>query len=55
MKAHPHRSYAVAAPIDESAAPDGMFINSGLPTRSVRTIRDGERLLVQVGGEGHAR
>jgi glycine/D-amino acid oxidase-like deaminating enzyme/nitrite reductase/ring-hydroxylating ferredoxin subunit len=52
-KAHPHRSYAVAAPVDASAAPDGMFINSGVPTRSVRTIRDGERILVQVGGEGH--
>jgi len=52
-KAHPHRSYAVAARIDAAAAPDGMFINSGVPTRSVRTIRDGERILVQVGGEGH--
>jgi glycine/D-amino acid oxidase-like deaminating enzyme/nitrite reductase/ring-hydroxylating ferredoxin subunit len=52
-KAHPHRSYAVAAPVDPSAAPDGMFINAGVPTRSVRTIRDGERILVQVGGEGH--
>jgi len=52
-KAHPHRSYAVAAPVDASAAPDGMFINAGVPTRSVRTIRDGERILVQVGGEGH--
>jgi glycine/D-amino acid oxidase-like deaminating enzyme/nitrite reductase/ring-hydroxylating ferredoxin subunit len=52
-KAHPHRSYAVAAPIEPAAAPDGMFINSGVPTRSVRTIRDGDRLLVQVGGEGH--
>jgi glycine/D-amino acid oxidase-like deaminating enzyme/nitrite reductase/ring-hydroxylating ferredoxin subunit len=52
-KAHPHRSYAVAAPIDETKAPDGMFINSGLPTRSVRTIRDGARLLIQVGGQGH--
>jgi glycine/D-amino acid oxidase-like deaminating enzyme/nitrite reductase/ring-hydroxylating ferredoxin subunit len=52
-KAHPHRSYAVAAPIEPAAAPDGMFINSGLPTRSVRTIRDGERLLIQVGGQGH--
>lgn len=52
-KAHPHRSYAVAAPIEPDAAPDGMFINSGTPTRSVRTIRDGDRLLVQVGGEGH--
>jgi glycine/D-amino acid oxidase-like deaminating enzyme/nitrite reductase/ring-hydroxylating ferredoxin subunit len=52
-KAHPHRSYAVAAPLDEALAPDGMFINSGTPTRSVRTIRDGERLLIQVGGQGH--
>jgi glycine/D-amino acid oxidase-like deaminating enzyme/nitrite reductase/ring-hydroxylating ferredoxin subunit len=52
-KAHPHRSYAVAAPIEAGAAPDGMFINSGTPTRSVRTIRDGAALLVQVGGEGH--
>ena len=40
-KAHPHRSYAVAAPIDPDEAPDGMFINAGVPTRSVRTIRDG--------------
>jgi glycine/D-amino acid oxidase-like deaminating enzyme/nitrite reductase/ring-hydroxylating ferredoxin subunit len=49
----PHRSYAVAAPIAAADAPDGMFINSGTPTRSVRTIRDGERLLLQVGGQGH--
>jgi glycine/D-amino acid oxidase-like deaminating enzyme/nitrite reductase/ring-hydroxylating ferredoxin subunit len=53
VKAHPHRSYAVAAPLDEAKAPDGMFINSGTPTRSVRTIQDGERTLIQVGGEGH--
>lgn len=53
LKAHPHRSYAVAAPLDEADAPDGMFINSGTPTRSVRTIPDGERLLIQVGGQGH--
>ena len=52
-KAHPHRSYAVAAQLDEAKAPDGMFINSGTPTRSVRTILDGERTLIQVGGEGH--
>ena len=52
-KAWPHRSYAVAAPLDPAQAPDGMFINAGLPTRSVRTIRDGERLLVQAGGQGH--
>ena len=53
LKAHPHRSYAVAAPIEADAAPDGMFINSGTPTRSVRTIRDGDSLLLQVGGQGH--
>jgi glycine/D-amino acid oxidase-like deaminating enzyme/nitrite reductase/ring-hydroxylating ferredoxin subunit len=52
-KAHPHRSYAVAAPIDASATPDGMFVNSGTPTRSVRVMRDGDRTYVQVGGEGH--
>ena len=52
-KTYPHRSYAVAAAIAEDSAPDGMFINSGTPTRSVRTIRDGERLLIQVGGQGH--
>jgi glycine/D-amino acid oxidase-like deaminating enzyme/nitrite reductase/ring-hydroxylating ferredoxin subunit len=52
-KTYPHRSYAVAAPIAAASAPDGMFINSGTPTRSVRTIRDGERLLIQVGGNGH--
>jgi glycine/D-amino acid oxidase-like deaminating enzyme/nitrite reductase/ring-hydroxylating ferredoxin subunit len=52
-KAHPHRSYAVAAPIDAAKAPDGMFINAGTPTRSVRTIRDGDRLLIQTGGQGH--
>jgi glycine/D-amino acid oxidase-like deaminating enzyme/nitrite reductase/ring-hydroxylating ferredoxin subunit len=52
-RAHPHRSYAVAAPIDPAHAPDGMFINAGIPTRSVRTIRDGDRLLIQTGGQGH--
>jgi glycine/D-amino acid oxidase-like deaminating enzyme/nitrite reductase/ring-hydroxylating ferredoxin subunit len=52
-KTYPHRSYAVAASIDAEKAPRGMFINSGTPTRSARTIRDGERLLLQVGGQGH--
>jgi glycine/D-amino acid oxidase-like deaminating enzyme/nitrite reductase/ring-hydroxylating ferredoxin subunit len=52
-KAHPHRSYAVAAPIDAADAPDGMFINAGTPTRSMRTLRDGDRTLIQVGGQGH--
>ena len=52
-KAHPHRSYAIAAPIDAADAPDGMFINAGQPTRSIRTMRDGDRLYLNVGGEGH--
>jgi Rieske Fe-S protein len=52
-KAHPHRSYAVAAPIDPARAPDGMFINAGTPTRSVRTILDGDGVLLQTGGQGH--
>jgi glycine/D-amino acid oxidase-like deaminating enzyme/nitrite reductase/ring-hydroxylating ferredoxin subunit len=52
-KAHPHRSYAVAAPIDPGKAPDGMFINAGIPTRSVRTLKDGDRLYIQTGGQGH--
>jgi hypothetical protein len=51
-KAHPHRSYAIAAPIDPASAPDGMFINVGRPTRSIRTMRDGARLYLNVGGEG---
>ncbi|MGH2693758.1 MAG: NAD(P)/FAD-dependent oxidoreductase [Actinomycetota bacterium] len=50
---HPQRSYAVAAPIKSSDAPDGMFITSTEPTRSIRTIPDGNRTLLLVGGEGH--
>jgi glycine/D-amino acid oxidase-like deaminating enzyme/nitrite reductase/ring-hydroxylating ferredoxin subunit len=52
-KAYPHRSYAVAAPIGQAPDPDGMYINSGTPTRSIRTLRDGDRLFIQVGGNGH--
>ncbi len=52
-KTYPHLSYALCAPIDPSAAPDGMFINAGTPTRSMRTLRDGDRLLLNVGGNGH--
>jgi glycine/D-amino acid oxidase-like deaminating enzyme/nitrite reductase/ring-hydroxylating ferredoxin subunit len=53
-RAFAHRGYALAAPIEADASPDGMFINAGSPTRSVRSAggEDGEPLLV-VGGEGH--
>jgi len=52
-KAHPLMSYALAAPIDAGAAPDGMFISVSQPTRSIRTAPDGDGLLLILGGEGH--
>ena len=52
-KAHPERSYAVAARIASEQDPQGMYINIGQPTRSIRTARDGEGPLLLLGGEGH--
>ena len=52
-KAHPHRSYALTIPIDTDRAPEGMFINAGTPTRSIRVVVDRDRQLLLVGGEGH--
>ena len=53
-KAHPTTSYAIAAAIEESAAPRGMYISVDQPTRSVRSTagEDGGRIVI-VGGEGH--
>jgi glycine/D-amino acid oxidase-like deaminating enzyme/nitrite reductase/ring-hydroxylating ferredoxin subunit len=53
-KAHPTKSYAVAAPIDAQAAPLGMYISADQPTRSIRSTPgpNGRRILI-VGGEGH--
>jgi glycine/D-amino acid oxidase-like deaminating enzyme/nitrite reductase/ring-hydroxylating ferredoxin subunit len=50
---HPRRSYVVAAALTGDH-PEGMFINVGSPTRSVRTapLENGRRLVL-VGGEGH--
>ncbi|MBA3746607.1 MAG: FAD-dependent oxidoreductase, partial [Solirubrobacterales bacterium] len=51
-RVHPQRSYAILCRIAGSP-PEGMFISSGSPTRSVRSVPvDGEELLL-VGGEGH--
>ncbi|HEX6026265.1 MAG TPA: FAD-dependent oxidoreductase [Solirubrobacter sp.] len=51
-RAHPQRSYAIACRI-AGDVPDGMFISSGSPTRSIRAIpHEGDELLM-VGGEGH--
>lgn len=53
-KAHPMKSYAIAAEVDEGAAPRGMYISSDQPTRSVRSTPAGEgRRMLIVGGEGH--
>ena len=53
-KAHPLKSYAVAAAVDEARAPRGMYISVDKHTRSVRSAAggDGRRVLI-VGGEGH--
>jgi glycine/D-amino acid oxidase-like deaminating enzyme/nitrite reductase/ring-hydroxylating ferredoxin subunit len=53
-KAHPTKSYAVAATVDEGEAPRGMYISVEQPTRSVRSTpaADGRRIIV-VGGESH--
>jgi glycine/D-amino acid oxidase-like deaminating enzyme/nitrite reductase/ring-hydroxylating ferredoxin subunit len=53
-KVHPMRSYVVAGYVDATtAAPQGMYISAESPTRSIRLIRDGERDLLMLGGEGH--
>ncbi len=52
-KAHPDRSYAVAARIRAEQDPQGMYINISQPTRSVRTAYDEQGLLLLLGGEGH--
>ena len=50
---HPRRSYVVAARLNDPPL-EGMYINTGTPTRSFRTtpLQDGGRLLI-VGGDGH--
>jgi glycine/D-amino acid oxidase-like deaminating enzyme len=45
---HPQRSYVVAGPIEADRAPEGMFISTDKPTRSIRTIPDGNRLLLMI-------
>ena len=52
-RVHPKRSYAIAGPVEASRLPEGMFISYDQPTRSLRTIPDGDRTLLMVGGEGH--
>jgi nitrite reductase/ring-hydroxylating ferredoxin subunit len=51
-RAHPLKSYAVSAPVDEAAAPRGLYLSVDEPTRSLRSApgSEGARHLV-VGGE----
>ena len=51
-RAYGQRSYVVTARIAEPP-PDGMFINAGPPTRSLRAHPFGGAELLLVGGEGH--
>ena len=52
-RAHPVKSYAVAATVADADAPRGMYISADEPKRSVRSTPagDGRRVLI-VGGEG---
>lgn len=52
-RVHPKRSYCVSGPVPDDKLVDGMFISTDQPTRSVRTIRDGDRTIMLIGGEGH--
>jgi glycine/D-amino acid oxidase-like deaminating enzyme/nitrite reductase/ring-hydroxylating ferredoxin subunit len=52
-RAHPYRSYVVAAEIDRARAPAGMHISAGSPARSIRVAENDGRVLLLVGGEGH--
>jgi glycine/D-amino acid oxidase-like deaminating enzyme/nitrite reductase/ring-hydroxylating ferredoxin subunit len=47
------RSYCVAARVRAGAAPAGMLISAGQPTRSLRPFTDDGDAWLVVGGEGH--
>jgi len=48
----PTRSYVLSARLD-GAPPQGMYLDAGSPSRSVRSARDGGDEIVIIGGEGH--
>lgn len=51
-RVHPQRSYAVLCRVKQPP-PQGMFLSTSSPTRSIRAVPfDGEEMLL-VGGEGH--
>ncbi len=52
-RAHPVKSYAIAAPIGDEHAPRGMYISIDQPTRSVRSTQGDHGRIIIVGGESH--
>ncbi|HHU38643.1 MAG TPA: FAD-dependent oxidoreductase [Propionibacterium sp.] len=48
----PSRSYATTHAV-EGAIPQGMYLSADDPSRSLRTVPDGDRELLMVGGNGH--
>ncbi len=52
-RVHPKRSYCLSGVVPDDKLTDGMYISTDEPTRSVRTIRDGDRTIMLIGGEGH--
>ena len=52
-KAHPIKSYAIAARVREEQAPRGMYISIDQPTRSVRSTQGDDGRILIVGGESH--
>ena len=52
-RAHPIKSYAIAAPIGDQQAPRGMYISIDQPTRSVRSTQGDHGRILIVGGESH--
>lgn len=52
-KVHPYRSYVLAARINRSQAPEGMFVSTEQPSHTIRTAPYGDDLLMIVAGEGH--
>jgi len=52
-RAEPSRGYALAMEVPEERVPDGMFINVGAPTHSVRRAPYDGRSVLILAGEGH--
>jgi glycine/D-amino acid oxidase-like deaminating enzyme/nitrite reductase/ring-hydroxylating ferredoxin subunit len=52
-KAHPMKSYAIAARVGGQQAPRGMYISIDQPTRSVRSTRGDDGRILIIGGESH--